>query len=84
VQTYAADPAPEDVTDLLRLTELEVHHLDLDCGYQIGDWLTSFARTRSPRPVSWLGAHHSRRADTDRRGRYCGCWRKRSTAVVSK
>jgi hypothetical protein len=69
---------------MLRLTELEVHRLDLDCGYQIADWLTSLVRPACPCPVSWPGAHHRRRADTDRRGRYCGCWRKRSTAVVSK
>jgi hypothetical protein len=30
---------------MLRLTELEVHLLDLDCGYQIADWLTSLVRS---------------------------------------
>ena len=50
MQTYEADPAPEDIADLLRLTELEVHHLDLDCGYQIADWLTSSVRTCLPLP----------------------------------
>lgn len=51
----------------LRLTELEVHHLDLDCGYQVADWPSSFVRTCLPLRISWLGAHHSRRADADRR-----------------
>lgn len=42
----------------LRLTELEVHHVDLDLGYRVADWPPGFPRTCLPLHVAWLGSRH--------------------------
>jgi len=50
----------------LRLTELEVHHVDLDVGYRVTDWPAAFTRICLPLRIAWLDAHHRRRHDTAR------------------
>ncbi len=50
----------------LRLTELEVHHVDLGVGYQITDWPSVFTRICLPLRIAWLDAHHRRRPDAAR------------------
>ena len=31
-----------------RLSEVEIHHVDLDIGYRVGDWPDSFVAERLP------------------------------------
>jgi len=50
----------------LRLTELEVHHVDLDVGYRVTDWPAVFTRICLPLRTAWLGSHHRRRHDAAR------------------
>jgi maleylpyruvate isomerase len=50
----------------LRLTELEVHHVDLADGYRVSDWPAVFTRICLPLRVAWLDRHHRRRPDADR------------------
>ena len=56
----------------LRLTELEVHHVDLDTGYPIGSWPAGFVAACLPLRIAWLGPHHRSRpeADLEVRGRW--------------
>jgi len=41
----------------LRLTELEVHHADLDVGYRVTDWPAAFTRICLHLRTAWLDSH---------------------------
>jgi maleylpyruvate isomerase len=61
----------------LRLTELEVHHVDLGSGYTVDCWPSTFVEPCLRLRVAWLGAHHRRRPDADRD--ICGRWLLQTT-----
>lgn len=42
----------------LRLTELEVHHLDVGRGYWVDGWSPAFVEICLPLRLAWLGTHH--------------------------
>ena len=44
----------------LRLTELEVHHADLDVGYRVTDWPAAFTRICLPLRTAWLDSRRRR------------------------
>lgn len=54
----------------LRLTELEVHHVDLGLGYRVADWPAAFVDTCLPLRLSWLGSHHRPSGAPTVRGRW--------------
>jgi maleylpyruvate isomerase len=49
----------------MRLTELEVHHVDLGTGYAVDSWPATFVRPCLRLRVAWLDTHHRRRPDAD-------------------
>jgi maleylpyruvate isomerase len=49
----------------MRLTELEVHHVDLGTGYTVHSWPVAFVVPCLGLRVAWLDAHHRRRPDAD-------------------
>ncbi|UQU67247.1 maleylpyruvate isomerase family mycothiol-dependent enzyme [Couchioplanes caeruleus] len=54
VSVPGVDPFPRSQVLLRRLTELELHHVDLDAGYTAADWPPSFAGLDMPEPLrSW-------------------------------
>lgn len=58
---------------VLRVTEVEVHHADLGCGYRPQEWLPDFVEVALPLRLAWLAAHHRARPEADRRVN--GTWR---------
>ena len=64
----------------LRLTELEVHHADLDVGYRVTDWPAAFTRICLPLRAAWLDSHHRLQARLPRPLTGRSAWRSENVS----